>query len=68
MNELVKVANKLEQRDYTNEGHIARLTYAGQLGNIIGQHDSHGLCYDVLFSMGGSNGRATYDSDEITFM
>jgi len=57
----VQVANKIEQRDYTDEGQVERLKYVGRCGYIIASHDSHGLCYDIQFS----TGIATYDPDEL---
>lgn len=63
MSEKVKVVESISQRDYTVEGQIERLKFVGQKGVIVGQHDSHGLCYDVRFS----GGTATYDPDELIF-
>jgi hypothetical protein len=57
----VQVIDEIYERDYTPEGNEARLKFAGQIGNIIAEHNSHGLCYDVQFSDGGI---ATYDPDE----
>ena len=60
----VQIVKHLDQRDYTDEGHIERLKYISRCGYIIASHDSHGLCYDVQFS----TGIATYDPDEFTIL
>jgi len=64
MNDRVKVVDDIVQRDYTNEGHVKRKQFVGQVGTIIAEHNSHGLCYDVRFK----NGEATYDPDELIFV
>ena len=58
----VKISDQILGRDYTYEGQVERLKYAGKYGNIISEHNSHGLCYTVKFPDGGI---ATYDPDEL---
>lgn len=63
MNEKVKVTNNIYQNDYTEEAQTERIKYIDQIGLIIKERNSHGLCYDVKFP----DGIATYDPDELEF-
>jgi len=58
----VKVADKIERRDFTDEVELNRAARAGQTGQIISQKTGHGLCYAVHFS---DNGIAWFDPDEL---
>lgn len=58
----VKVADKIERRDFTDESEKKRALRAGQSGQIIDQSDSHGLCYAVHFQ---DDGVAWFDPDEL---
>lgn len=58
----VKIVDHITTRDYTHDANIARLNSVGEIGTVVNYHDSHGLCYDVIFSDGGI---ATFDPDEL---
>jgi len=64
MKERARVNKKLTQHDYNDECHIQRLKFRDRVGDIIAEHNSHGLCYDLMFNNGEI---ATYDPDELDF-
>jgi hypothetical protein len=62
INKKVKVVDNITARDYTHEANVGRLNSVGEIGTVVNYHNSHGLCYDVIFSSGGI---ATFDPDEL---
>lgn len=56
----VKTTSPKHDDDYTEEARKKRRW--GVTGVIVGKHDSHGLCFDVLHDDGEI---ATYDPDEL---
>ncbi len=57
----VRTAEKIDGRDYTEEGRAKRRP--GLSGSIVSFSDSHGLCFCVRHDDDGS--MAFYDPDEI---
>jgi hypothetical protein len=66
LGDFVRTAQTLEPRDFTPEGQLSRRCNA--TGYVVGEHNSHGLCYDVRHEDGVAGGGTLgcYDPDEIT--